>query len=767
MSAIEKSYILTIEGWADSTGIIKHCYPSVPDYATPGTQYYASLAEPPAGVTAQWSIEQSKMSMGRWNALFTRTFADVLLAAYLPPATYIHEGALGKVDLNAADTGVTIKQSAVTAGLAIGDIVYSERETWDITNAVADLLTVTRGYGGSTAAIHAAGAGIYATPPTWAGRQVKLYDVDRVGSGAGSENLLRVGYISGEPAQGLHWPMISVVDQFFRVRLIDENLAQYMIAVSQRTEGSPPLAQFGFIDFGESWPAPRFNADGAYFYLPKPKVTIKGTYDATEGWRLQTDPVVTGSWPSIKIGQTEAWRAYEMIYSSVDGTHGTDNFTPFGYDDGADTPSTNPIHIVLNLLLSLDGTNTPGGGAVNYDRGAKLNPDFALGVEYALVDIDDMEVAAAELAGVSASRLWLGGPKGELLTDIFKRLLAPWGYAVGLSRQGVWKVLRVKDVVGVEVVTAINSSHIVRVGEVSHTMAGRAVDSVLIEADPWPDGSSVQTAKIQDIGGERLYPIGHGVQVGAEQVFKNTPYSSDDLVTDTDMYGFVASRMRFLALRSFTVDIVVGPSLFGQLDIGDGVTLHEVFIVNPNTGERLTATDDPITGLVVAVQDDYRTRQDKLTILLMPDQKVASIAPAARVVSYNAGTFTATVEADTYSGDDDAGAFTVDDAVVLLNSRHVLRSDDGQTNPTYVKAIGVNTLQFSQTAGGAAAAFRDSAGPPPAAVSPVATDVITYAHYDAVNAAQKANFAHGADGADPPQTPDLGAADDGPYVYGR
>jgi hypothetical protein len=701
--------------------------------------------------------------MGRFSAMFTRTFADVLMRAYVAPVTEVRQvggvtAAAGAFDTLHAPAGVNI---------ANGTIIYCEREAMKVTGTGAVTVTVTRGWADSTAEPHPDGADIFLIPPTWAGRAVDLYEVDRVGSGAGSESLLRHGYMSGEPAQGIHWPIISVTDQFFRARLNAENESYFTLTAQRTIEGSEIRAAL-LVDFRTVDPAPRYNDDGGYWWVPKAKVCVKGTYDSTYGWRIQTDPLVVGEWPSFDTGQSESWRAYEMAYSSNDGTHGTYSFTPFGYDNGADQQSTNPAVIALNLLLSTEaGGNTPGGGANDYDRGDKLGPDLALGVDYSLVDIDDFETAWAELAGVEARRLWLGGTKPELLSDVFKRLLAPWGYSVGLTRQGVWRLLRVSDVYGVDTKLAITSDHIVRVGEVTHQIAGRSLDSVIIEADPWPDGSSVQTAFIRDYDGRRLYPQGHGVQVGAEQVFKQTPYDSRDLVVNTGMYSHVASRMRILALRSFTVDVVVAPSLFGQLDIGDGVTIHEVVFVNPYTGERLTASDGSIKGLVIAVQDDYRTRQDKLTILLMPDDKVAAWAPAGKVDSYDAGTHTATLESAPvapYTRDDDAAAFTEGDKVVLLNSRHVLLSDEGNDHPTYIKTIGVNTLQVSQTAGGAAAAFRDGAGNP---LTPVADDVITYAHYDAVNAVQQANYAHGADDGAQPASPGLGAGDDDPYLYGR
>jgi hypothetical protein len=760
VSVIDKIRIVTIEGWGDNTGIIKHCYPDVPSYASAGAQYYKSLAEPPTGVSSDWNIQDSKTSMGRLSLQFDRTFADELMRTYGRPVTYINEGAA----LASGFPTVTLRHNSTGSTITAPQVVYSERETWKVTAIVASLYTITRGYAGSADVEHPDRVGVYTSIPMWAGRKVTIYEVDADAAGAGSEELVRVGYIKAEPKQGIHWPTVEVVDQFHRARLGGEEETRFAMRFYDEGDDAAPIVEFQLRP-GESI-APRFHDDGGYFYLPKGKVSVKGTYDSTDGWRFQAQPLVTGDFPKLTDGRSEFWLAYEMAYSSLEDFRGAGPFTPFGYDNGAFVPSANPMHIALNLLTSKDGTNTPGGGANNYDRGTRLAPDYALGVEHALVDIDDFELAAAELAGVVARRLWIGGPKAEMLSDIFHRMLAPWGYAIGLNRNGKWVVLRVADAYATESPTAINSTNIsgTRIREVDHEMLGRALDSVIILADPWPDGSSEQAAVVSEMSGERFYPSGNGVKIGAEQEFKNAPYDSNDLVENTEMYGFVASRMRMLALRSFVVSVPVGPSLFGQVDIGDAVTILEVVFVNPSTGDRLNTGDDPISGLVIGIQEDYARRIDTLRIILTPDDRVASIAPSARVDSYAGGTDTATVEADTYSGDDDAGAFTVDDCVVLLDDRHVLASDDGQAFPTYVKAIGVNTLQFSQTPGGAAAPFRDNAGNP---IAPIADDVITYAHYDAVNEYQQDTFAHGADGADPPQSPDLGAANDAAYVYGR
>ena len=188
-------YIVTVEGIAAAdSGIAKFCYPEVPDYA--GAQYNAGLAEPPTGSGSRWDLLDQAVTVGRFRVVFRPDVGPMVWMKTRPkPVNEISSAAL----LSAVATTLNLQQTATGTGIAVDDVIHVEREAL-LVSAIpgARQLTVTRGYAGTSAEIHAAGSDIYDTPPALTGRAVDVFEVSRSGSSAGAETRILRGFISGE-----------------------------------------------------------------------------------------------------------------------------------------------------------------------------------------------------------------------------------------------------------------------------------------------------------------------------------------------------------------------------------------------------------------------------------------------------------------------------------------------------------------------------------------------------------------------------------------
>ena len=731
----KKVYIVTIEGLSgDSTGIHKYCWPAVPDYAT--AQYSAGLAEPPSGVGSTWNIEGSEMSVGSFRLEFRPAVG---------PVTWLRTRARPVTELDGAITAgaVTLNVKApvpADVGIVNGSVVFIDRESLDVTNVAGVTLTVTRAFAGSAAAAHVDGSDVYiSAPPALYGRQVWVYEVNRTGSSAGAESLIMTGYVASEPKSGIDTVIIQCRERFDSVAVLnaDPQVIRYRFRIASTMDAESFDVPLRDLPAGSS-----ARSTGHYLYLPD----VPAVYPAT-GSSLYATPVWGTPIDTTGERRSVGGTAYEILYASID-----EDYPPFGYvpDGGAFTPSDHPCDIALNILLSLDGTNKTAG-ATNWDRGTHIGagnnglyPRYALGVPIARVDVAAFETAkAGELANIRASEFWLGGEKSEKARDALNRLFSPLGFAIGTNRTQ-WTLLRLADVYAGGTTTTLDGQYVTDAKDITHETRGRAIDRVVMTTDLGPDGEGANKIIVDALDGRSLYPP----HVGAIEEIA-IPYRHDDLVRSVTYRYLVASRIRRLSSRVAIVTLTVTAQVL-SLDIGDAVVCSDQAIRDPKTGTRLT-TADSVAGQVIGATVDWKTRTSKLTIAISETDGRARFAPAAKVVSWDPATKIATCEANAYTTTPAADplTFAIADVCRLLDSHLAIKA--GSSTGVVSLAPTSTKLKF---------AVDDFT------VAPAANDVIVYAGYDSVVAAQRGVYAYAADGGAAATTSTLGAAGADPNRYG-
>jgi hypothetical protein len=750
-------YIATIEGIGNATGQVGYCYPDVPTGAS--AAYVAGLAEPPTGTNATWDVESHSVSVGQFRLRMREGVGPISWYLTRPqPVADLREGA----EWSDSDTTCKISRSNGNAGITTSTPVYVDRETVIPTVAGENdtQFTCTRGYAGSTASAHNDESDCFLVPPALTGREVKVYEWSANLVLPGTQILQ--GYIAGEVSSGLGaWPTLTCVDRFDLGYLNDrpeahETGRQRRLSV-RRKGGGPTIS------------APR--TEGGYWYFPDQQVVLGATWDSSGlRWHfVEGDRNIEwfADWPRggyvpsddmPDMEDIETSPAYQILFSDLSASYPSFAYLP---DGGSWTPSDNPIVIALNLLTSLDGTNKQAS-STNYDLGATtsdggLYPEFSLGVDADLIDLATWEsVRDLELAAVKADRFWLGGTESETIREALHRLLAPWGYAAGCTRLGVWTLLRLQDIYPVDTTVTLNEQHISgdRILDVQFRTLGRSLDRVVLETDPGPDGESRTTFLVPEVTGRNYYPP----HVGRDERFRKAPYSLAQFADGSPAGELVGTRMRRLADRVAFIKVPLTAKGFDLVDFGDSVELHDVSLRDPTTGSRLTSASSNLLGRVAHVEINWMRRTGSIEVILSDTPRVASMAPSAKVSSWSVLTATTYSRQVTGSGNDDAQRFNAADVVALVDSDFSLRSDDGsvQTLPvvqsTTATTIVVDT-DFLATGGGT--------------VTPADGDWIVPAVYDSAVAAQKTDHAFDASGgAAPSGDPALGAGDDAAYVIG-
>jgi len=763
-------YIVTIEGVANAEGIAKYCYPVLPDYAAADDQYNTGLAEPPTGVSSEWRVLDHRISTGRFRIVLRPDVGPVNWYTTRKPAI----SDLSTAITSATDTGITHALDSSDIGIAVGTILYIERETLKVSAESTNTFATVggRGFGESEAVAHAAFMDLHTVPPAMGGRLVKVYKVNQTGETENDETEILRGYIVSEVSSGIHWPAFECQERFVDFEVNKRAPQPWNVQVLYDEDDAPfSVTLFNTYDMGWNLTGePRFHDDGAYFYIPALNAVLRGTYDSTaditgQAWTLSVIdfiwPVGAGrdSVPILWAGTPESadnWEpAHEMILSHADTANYPYPVFGFTPDEGSFTASDNPVDIALNLILSKDTANLTTDDT-NWDVGVRLYPEFALGIEIAKVDMAAFKEARALLKIVRAKWLWLGGPESEKLEDVFHRLLAPWGYAVGTKRDGTWTIVAMGDTYPGGALTVLDETNILNPGEMEMVTVGRSLDTVVMDVGPGPDGETNKDRRvIREITGRTYFPA----IVGKEEKFDRSPYDPRDLHRDSDAYDFVANRMRLFADRVATIrNVGIGPQLFDTVELAGGVTIHDLALRNPHTGSRLTASDDPLNGVITSVDNlNYRTRQCSITIAVTGQGKVARFAPTATVAATpgwaDADPWSVNVDnnVDTEQPDQDASKFTVGDEVMILDSRGVERASGFS-----IDAITINTPPTADVI-----SFDGDPG-----VDPVEGDLIVFDDWDAVDASQQTNYAYAADGGADGDASTLGAGSDAPYLIG-
>jgi len=375
-------YFARIEGIANSAGQLRLACRQLPDYADDET-WIVGLAQAPTGVSAAWDLVDHRVSVGRISLeLMPTAGEDRFWRVRARPLS----------ELTAAVTaGGTSWPVAPTTRIAFDDVLYCDRETVHVTGITVNgagevtAITVVRGFGGSTAAIHSEGADLHPAPPALTGRRVTVYETPRAGGSAVDEIAILRGYCAGELASGIHWARIDCVDRFGRA-LLNRDPVQLVTSEVRITRDGEPAGYARVARADGSTHAPRYRSDRAAIYHQRSGLVELFRYVAGPPPEWKTNPEVL--WAAADFGGPLDGRSFELAYANTFGdSTGETGAPPFGYtpDGGALTYSDHPIDIALNLLVSLDTTNKTAG-RTNYDLGARLYPHLALGLPIGDID---------------------------------------------------------------------------------------------------------------------------------------------------------------------------------------------------------------------------------------------------------------------------------------------------------------------------------------------------------------------------------------------
>jgi hypothetical protein len=759
--------MVQIEGVGNSTGQVYYCYPETPDYAT--AAYVAGLVEPPPPVSGQWDMVRDTVSTGRFRVTLDNRYGPVDWAIVRPlPINEIRE------HITDVETIIDTAKTNTVAGISAGDVLYGERESFKVSTAVGGLTRIEtiggRGYAGSTAVEHDINMDLYNVPPALVGREVIVYETPRTGGADTDEVEVYRGIISTEVASGIHsWFTFECVTNW-RTALLNQKPVAYRCLPRSSPDGFK-VVLYASVD-AVGLPVYYFGNDsGSYYWVKLSGIDAVLEFQLGDVWESESTTSVWGSFDTSGVqdydvlawgsaGSGHGWgAAYPILYSA--GNYPSFGFTPSG---GAYEDSDNPIIIALNLLTSLDGTNFD---THNYDKGAYegtgaanggLYPNFALGVDKDLIDYAAFEEAyRGRCHGIHADRFWLGGPEPESMESILFRLFAPLGYVCGTRRDGTWTLLKIGDVYPGESSTTVD--HIINPTDIRHKTMSRALDWIEIQADPGPDGQHTLTVIVDEEDGRVFYPE----HVGQRLNIANAPYSSASYDTaDSIQVGLLSAKIHRLAMRVAIVEFSVGPEFYGDLDLGDKISIYDPAIRNPETGEYLEA-GEYVYGLVASISGDAFNRTERVVAWIQSiSDDLGLMSPSADVVSYDAPTKTFTVTQHAYSRstdpEGDGEKFVADDHIVLVDSHGVIKS--GYTiaggNMSTVQSSTATTVVVDQLLTEAGGAVTVNAG-----------DVLVYTYYDEVDAQQIGTYAYDADGGDrTTAAPSLGAAGDDPNIYG-
>jgi hypothetical protein len=743
-------YLATIEGIGEAkvggAGLVKYAFPTAPSYA--GTETNAGLAETPRGTSSAFDIMKTSVSSGRFTVILRPDVGTVNFQLVAPVAKTV-TAAIVATAASGDTTVIPVMQGSSTHGYASGDVIYIERESVLVVSTSdtsgSETITVKRGYAASTAREHPAGADLFATPPAMTGRRVSVYEVATTATSASSETLILEGYISAEVASGIHWPTFQVVSEFHDAELNAEPVPVPVTIRRASDDSDVAMIVAPLID-GEDPAAPRFVSSGGYWWFPELSAVYQGI--ATEfgstgiyEWEFDPAPIFSDEdYDPASLFTTEGLNGFQIAYSNANVIGG---YPPFKDDDAA--TSDHPINIAMNLLTSRDGAAQANG---DWDLGSTWPADCTLGIAIADIDTDSaLELRDVAMPNIRANQLWLGGEESEKLSSVLRRLLGLWGIAVGRSIDGKIKFLRLADVYSTDTVTAITSRHLIRPDQWKQYAKGRAIDSVVIKTEPSPDGETGHPVTVNEMTGSRWYPNQYGCLIGGSEKWDDAPYTNVDFAeATTTAYILIAARVRRLASRVAYVEVETGPALFAAVDIGDPVSIHDRALRDPTTGERLTAGDSSIKGMITSLAPDFSRRTTKITIAFTSTGHVATIAPSATVTGWTGASNLAAVNPSDYTRTDDAGAFKVGDVCVILNADLTLKGSATQE----VTNIAASKLTFDGDFG----------------VTPVATNVITFADYDDSTTDQQTDHAYLADGGRRGTPPTLGAGSDAAYTYG-
>lgn len=522
----------------------------------------------------------------------------------------------------------------------------------------------TRGFWGSAGAAHDAGSGVYTRIPYWEKRLVRLveHDVD-----TGDEVVRWRGLVS-EIAQDRGMILVSC----------EEYLAA--LARAEVNRDARDLAQGAGLVWEVTPTVSRLRG-----VLPAPYQSSVAQGHGTATLYVEADGFVAEVGQAVLEGagrvEVTQWQ-FERRPDAADG----DSFNGSLYEVLVFL-DIHPLDAALALLTS-SGRGTNGA----YDT---LGESWGLALDI----VDDAswtaEIAISPHLRVDHLTLGAGGARVNVLRTVQDLLLRPFGYFLAITTTGLLSIARLR---------------LPTIGDVS--------GAATVKVSAYPDGSlrldrglgqqaqevvarvggTPGTGDGRDVTIRQLTARTRRTQLGDVRTLSYDLQAISPRRLSSARRGGSALTSALASLLSLGIDTVPrlkiriadhnvtgspAPDLGQWLSVADLGPLEGAWLVNA-AGERVedTTTTDMI-GLVIGRRWDLDAHTYEVTLLLMAyrvGQFVRERAPAAVVVSWNAGTFTATVEPDTFGGaPSDPETFVVGDEVTLYERDGRIASTDVRT----------------------------------------------------------------------------------------
>lgn len=337
-----------------------------------------------------------------------------------------------------------------------------------------------------------------------------------------------------------------------------------------------------------------------------------------------------------------------------DGTNGANVMSATGRFSSVPTtasplPAHHPLIVLLQLLLSTGtGTNTPGGGARNYDV---LPAEWGLGIDYSRIDVAGIEKLANSHPDLRSSAVI---EQEVNFTEFARRLLRPYGFYAINQLGDLWTIREVRPPLPDETARTLDSN--TRINKSSpgwDANLGGVVQEVVFKYARNVVGGQYTQVAIGKLNDVFVYTNGEGRRITFEMPYTYGQANTTGKPTngeEPNVEMHIQARADAIRQRYARPPPIVNERVdFSWLDVepGDIVALTHGYLPDAGTAARGL---NGVIGQVLSKKVDERSQTIGLTIeltgyniadyrFIAPTLEVES-NPAANQVVVKANAFT-------------------------------------------------------------------------------------------------------------------------------
>ena len=570
-----------------------------------------------------------------------------------------------------------------------GSVIWVDDEAIYLTShSGSGVYVCTRGFWGSTAVSHTGGALVFTRIPQWEKRLVRLIEHDVE---TGTERVRWRG-------------LVRDIDQDRGV--ITVPCDEYLAALTRAEVNQEPrdLARGASLAWDRFTAATYLRGSTLAGYASRVRPTGDGLFcfvdvDGTIGRlgqaaldgrsRFEVLDWIYGPAPDVESGPYEG-SVYEVLVVTPDP-----DVTSI---DVATYPDAHPLTVALVLLTS-SGTGRNGTFDV-------LGSRWGLGLD--IVDLASWtaEIDRSPHLQIDHLTLGAGGAAVNVLQVVQDTLLRPFGYFLAITIEGLLSIARLGLPTLAAQASAGTGASVYPDGPLllERALAQQTQQiSVVVGGTPGTREATPLVIKEPDrltrrglLGDVRAHK--YDLQVLDPRRVANPRRSGNEVISAlASLLSLGLDTVPRLRVRiaDHTVTGTAAPDLGAWVALSDLGPLQDAWLVDAD-GERVSDVSGAAwIGMVTGRSWDLSNHTYTLTLLLLGYRVGAYVrerAPAAVVAGWNAGTLTATVEADTFGGaPTDPQTFTVGDEVTLYERDGRLASFVART----VTAVTASTITLS------------------------------------------------------------------------